>query len=165
MQENVLGGNKMEYDVPDFSSTELNISDILPAYQVMETDLTGRYTKRGHYIRANPSGQFSRQQPVYVYYELYNLTLDHNDLTSYEIEYTLESIEKHGEILGLIGGEKIVLTLRAEGSGREASPALYSEIDVSSVPAGWYTLHVRVMDKRTGRTVEQTEEVELMVSM
>ena len=149
------------YRVPEFNSAELAISDIIPAVQVVPTSRTGRYIKNGLQVQANPGRGFKRNDPLYLYFEIYNLRFSSNDLTHYTVEYTLETYSEHKR-RRLFGKKKsLVLSVSFEREAQEGSPVEYGELDVSSVKKGTYFLRVTVTDKLANKSVSKFRVIEL----
>jgi len=147
------------YRVPDYSSEELMLSDIIPASRIVQTDEGGRYTKNGVGIYANPGRGFRKENPLALYYEVYNLTYGSDDRTSYTITYTLEERKKNKRLFRR--KQNLVLSLSVERDGTDRTAIEYSELDVSSVKKGAYDLQVTITDNHTGYSVTKYREIEL----
>ena len=147
------------YRVPDYSSEELLISDIVPAARIIPADEDGRYTKNGLDIYANPGRGFRRDTPLALYYEVYNLTYGPDDLASYTITYTLEEQKNRKKLFKR--KQNLALSLTVEREGTERTAIEYSELDVSSVKKGAYDLKVTITDNYTGQRVTNYREIEL----
>lgn len=154
-----LGGYRFAEHVPDLSGPGLRMSGILPAYAIGPAREGSRPDRGGLHVDVNPFRTFSVEQPVFVYFEVYGLTRGADDLTHYGIRYTLRQEGRRG----LFGGrrEGIALTLEIEGSGSEADPVEYAEIDVSRVSPGDYQLEITVIDLLTGAATSQSRALKL----
>ncbi|MBX2818341.1 MAG: hypothetical protein KTR29_01630 [Rhodothermaceae bacterium] len=147
------------YRVPDYTSEELMLSDIIPASRILPAEEEGRYTKNGLDIFANPGRGFDRKNPLSLYYEVYNLTYGSDDRTSYTITYTLEEQKNRKRIFRRKQNLALSLTVEREGTDRTAIE--YSELDVSSVKKGAYDLKVTITDKHSGYSVTNYREIAL----
>ena len=156
-----LGGYRFGYQVPDFSEPRLAMSDLLPATAIRPTFGPSRFNKGDLYVQANPFARFSVQQPLFLYFEIYDLTYGAEDQTRYAVEYVLtpEREERTGLRLFRRRGDQPALSLRMERAGDRRSPREYAEVDVSRIDPGPYILTVRVTDLVTDETTERSRSV------
>jgi GWxTD domain-containing protein len=114
-------------------------------------------------VLALPSRMFRREQPVYVYYEVYGLDASQGE-ARYRTTYTLSAREPDRNVVArifssigeLLSGEeeKGEITYAFDRSQpAPANPLLeYVSLDVSESEAGGYTLTVEVEDLVTGQS-------------
>lgn len=161
-ESNLLGGYKFGLNVPDYSSNDLQMSDLLLAHDI-KPDLSGdsRFSRNGFKIESNPFQRYSVRQIVYIYFELYNLSYSSDDLTKYEIEYVLTQDEKDKGIKLFRRKTRPILSLKVDRSGQLRSPVEYAEFDVQQVDPGQYTMTIRITDLVADRTVEKSQSFEL----
>lgn len=159
-ESSMMGGYKFGYAVPDYSGNDLMMSDLLLAHRI-EPDLMGksRYSRKGYKIESNPFQRFSRNQIVYIYFEVYNLTYGNDDMSSYEIEYILTDNKKNTRRKRRRA--RPLLTLKVERTNEMRSPVEYAEFDVQQVEAGNYTMTIRITDTLTGNKTEKSQRFEL----
>jgi hypothetical protein len=160
----LIGGWKGLHDFPDFSAGSFAMSDLVLASTVGPVNDESPFARGNLNVLPSFTRRYTTDQPVYVYYEIYNLTLDSEDHTEYvtEIELRPRDGRRRGP-LGLFGrDQRPVLSLRTEGTGTAVSPVEYSEIDMSDVEPGTYNLRVRITDSTSGRAVERTQGLELV---
>ena len=150
-----LSAHAFEYRPPRFDLPGLKLSDILLADSVL--DLHGGQTRdRGDlYVHVNPSGLFSLDQPLFAYFEIYDLTLSPEDRARYSVSYTLTPTGRKGEEQGAISLQVM------EQQGSLSSTIEYVGIDVSDVDPGSYNLRVTVRDERTGAEAARTRALAL----
>lgn len=160
VQTDRLGGARFELRLPDFSGDALALSDILPATDIRPATGGSRYDRGALYVQANPFARFAVEQPLYLYFEVYNLTYGADDRTAYAIEYVLTPRDGGGGLFRR--RDRVALSLRTERDGAERSPREYAELDVSQVDPGRYDLAVRVTDTQTGAVVERVREILLV---
>ena len=168
-EANAVAVQRRAVDVPDFSGTELQMSDVMLAYNVEETLdgrplATGEVVRHGYSIRAAPWSVFSVEQPIFMYFEFYSLSVE-NGSTSYEIEGRLErkdtSTGVRRIVRGIFGRGDAGVSVRQPGSGSSPDESQYLIMDVTGEEPGLYTLVVAVTDATSGRTVER--EVDLFL--
>jgi GWxTD domain-containing protein len=155
-------------ELPDYSGSELMLSDILPAVAVQEVarGRTGRFVHGEVEVLPLPGSTIYRDQSLFIYYEIYNLTKDAYGATDYVIEYSVvEAPEEEGltrmlwrgirnlirPVSGLAG-----LSSRIEQNGIRNEVPSWLEIDMKLAPPGTYELQLVVTDRLTGRTASNT---------
>lgn len=163
----MLGGFKLQRTVDDYEAPGLHVSDLLVANRIGQATRPSNFARNGLEIIPNPTHTFLRQQPVYIYFEVYGLSPDQNGLTRYVLEYRLDALKRGKKgartAFGLFGsGEKPSLTIRAERSGSSEFAAEHVAIDISSASAGDYTLTVKVNDGHSGQTEERSIGIRLL---
>jgi hypothetical protein len=144
------------------------LSDILPAVAVQEVarGRTGRFVHGEVEVLPLPGSTIYRDQSLFIYYEIYNLTKDAYGATDYVIEYSVvEAPEEEGltrmlwrgirnlirPVSGLAG-----LSSRIEQNGIRNEVPSWLEIDMKLAPPGTYELQLVVTDRLTGRTASNT---------
>ena len=154
-------------EVPDFSNQQLAISDLLLAYHIEEAE-NGKPVAATDIVRGDlsitpaPWSVFSVKQPIYLYFEVYNLSRGKEGQSAYEVEAILKPKDTSTGITRafrkLFGGKKGV-SVRFEGGGMKTEDAQYLILDATGQQPGIYTLILRVTDKQTGRTVEKHRDL------
>ncbi|MBN2289226.1 MAG: GWxTD domain-containing protein [Candidatus Glassbacteria bacterium] len=152
--------------VPSYRSPDsLYISDLVLAANVVEDNQPSKYNIRGHLISPMPNGSFKSGQPVYIYYELYNLKPDAQDRKYVKVEYLISSragslslakkiISTLGRFIGVrneVG--RVVTTFEREIDRRGNIDPVYLSIDPTGYNPGTYNLMVTVQDSISGRAV------------
>lgn len=77
----------------DYSGEELLISDLKLATIIAPSGVQGPFVRKGLNITPNPGRLYIRGNPVYVYCEIYNLSLGREKSTAYEIHYEISPLE------------------------------------------------------------------------
>ncbi len=165
------GFYRASIDLPDFGTDKLQVSDVLLAYLVEEAEDTeaipsGMLMRDGLFIKPAPWGVFKKSQPMYLYFEMYNLAKGSNDQARYEVEAAL--VEYRGE-KGLSRLIKRVFRGRAdEGVAVKFANVTQSDeegqyliMDASDQEPGAYVLVMRVTDQIRKQTVE-TQRIVLL---
>ncbi|MDZ7344578.1 MAG: hypothetical protein ONA90_08680, partial [candidate division KSB1 bacterium] len=150
-----LGAWKDAIRVPSFSEDRLEMSSIVLASSVTPAEGNDPLAKNGLRITPNPTKYFSRSQPVYLYFEIYNLQPDAEGTSSFLIEYTtlLRKAKKTGakKVFGLFGSKaKPATTLVAERQAQGRTSAEYLALDLSRAGKGEFRLSITVKDKHSG---------------
>ena len=159
---NLLGGWKYETRVADYSKPDLSISDIQLATRIEPAVRGGKFNKNGLQVIPNPTRLFLLKAPVYIYFEIYQLTLDADGSSAFSIEYTLTHLKSNSKgLFSLFSRGKSSITTKIDREGKAEFSVEYIAVDVSKARSGEYELAVKVTDKLTGRTTIQTREVAL----
>lgn len=159
---------RRKVDVHDFSGSALSMSDILLAYRIEETD-NGKPIVPTDIFRDNLSIQpapwtvFSLDQPIYIYFEVYNLELDDQAQARYEVEATLTPKEKGngvGRILrGLFGGNKGGVSTGVPITVSSSFDGQYLILDALNQETGLFTLNVKITDTIAGKSVQMDKDL------
>lgn len=163
-----VGIFEQPFTVPDYRGSGLMVSDIKLALSVQATGGSGPFTRRGFHIEPNPARLYQRPEPVYFYYELYNLTLNPQGHTSYRTELEITAKERQANIiwrlLSSLGklvnrsdtDQTIVMTFQDEGS--ETTAPRYTSIGLEDTPAGDYTVKLTVTDLLSNQSVSKSKD-------
>ncbi len=159
LQGEGVGVRKGVLRVPRYSSTGLEMSDLVLSAGIAASGRVNRFERYGQTILPLPPRRFLRNQALYLYFETYNLQRDDAGQMAFAVDYTIRSerldrsaIEKFfGGLRGLVGIEEEpgVVTLSFERSvphpGRGVWPE-YLSFDTSALAPGLYTLEVEITD-------------------
>ncbi len=152
-------------ELPDYRGSGLMVSDILPAANIREVgpDRRGTFIRGGLEVLPLPGRVLQSDQPLFIYYEVYNLTRDEYGATRFGIEYTvLEAPEQLAVAARLYQGLRSLAGLRGRRtavsssfttSGISPEMASWLEVDMSSLPPGSYLLELTVTDEVSGQKV------------
>jgi hypothetical protein len=170
LQGDGVGVRKGTLRVPRYSPTGLEMSDLVLSAGIAESGRVNPFQRYGRTILPLPPRRFLRSQPLYLYFETYNLQRDDADRMDFRVDYTIRSerldrgaIETFfGGLKGLVGIEEEpgVVTLSFERTvphpGRGIWPEFLS-FDTSALAPGLYSLEVEITDHAFyDRTVAQT---------
>jgi len=152
---------------PDYSGDDLMISDIMPAARITEVrpGQTGRFIRGDLEVIPLPGRMLGKDQPLFIYFEVYNLARDGFGATRYRIEYSVsESTSDDGALRRLfqnlgalvgISGRPAVLSSEFLQQGIQNDIRTHLEIDMSAVPDGIYDLIVTITDQVSEQTASQ----------
>lgn len=142
----------------DYSGEELLISDLKLATLIAPSGVQGPFVRKGLNITPNPGRLYIRGNPVYVYYEIYNLGLDGEKKTAYEILYEISPLGDN-ETRGWSARRQedmqtVMMAFGGEGFSTEDRE--YTSLDTEDLPAGEYVLTVTFTDLHAGSTVSKS---------
>lgn len=135
--------------------TTLTMSDLVPVSP--ETVDASALDGDGVVGRPYPFETLAPDDPLGLYFEVYNLTYDDADRTRYTVEYAVERTVPTGGLAGLFGRDATKTTTTATtGTSTRRTTREYLELDLSDwSEATSLTLVVRVTDESTGQTVHR----------
>lgn len=158
---------RRDVEIPDYSGEMFEVSDVMLAYHVEEAAGGGAaegkdIVRRGLSISPAPWSVFSSEQPIYLYFEVYNLQQGADGSTNYEMEAVLSKKDDSKGLSKLakkvFGGTEGV-SVSLPGSGTAGDEAHYLILDASNQDTGLYTLTLRVRDNVTGDTRERQQDL------
>ncbi|MFC1529453.1 tetratricopeptide repeat protein [Gemmatimonadota bacterium] len=152
--------------LPDYSGIDLMMSDIMPAARIIEVGPghTGRFIHGDLEVIPMPGRTLSWNQPLFIYFEIYNLVQDRYGGTSYQITYSVSELPRElrenspkrrfirsiGKLLRIRSRRSIRETeIKRTGIDRNVRSSL--EIDLSALPDGVYDLTVTITDQVSGQ--------------
>ena len=116
-------------------------------------------TRRSINILPNPISSFSSKDKIFIYYEIYNLTPDSNEV--YNVEQKL-TIRKKDDISGIskalnsllnifsLGKDEQQVTLTTQYQFKEKSPQVNFQLDMNKYEPGEYLLSLAIKDINSG---------------
>ena len=158
---------RMPIDLPDYSRDRLMLSDLQLSQRILEarTGSDSTFVRGSWKILPAPSRVFYTHDPIFVYFELYNLTRDDFGSTRYEVSYEVEARDVGGSIIPFLpklkkkDGRAIEVTY--EQTGTETSVFDYVEMDLDVAKPGRYTLRVGIKDLNNG--LETTRDAQFKI--
>jgi tetratricopeptide (TPR) repeat protein len=159
LQGDGVGVMKGRLRVRRFPPTGFSLSDLVLSAEVIEGGRAPRFERYGRTIVPLPSKRFLHDQPLVLYYEVYNLQADKRRFASFRIDYTIRAqrLDRNavrrffGALTGLVGSREgpdaVTLSYEREGPfpARGVWPE-YLSFDATALPPGEYTLEVMVTD-------------------
>ena len=152
-----------------YGGKDLQLSDIEMASSI-RTGIGGKFSKRDIEVVPNPSLGYLPGKPVFIYYEIYNLTKDEFGATKFRVQYEVESTEEKnvaarilsamGHLVG-IREQRNSVTIEYSHVGNEEDDFVYLEFDMSETDPGRHTVKVRVIDENTHRIARSVETFEI----
>jgi len=160
-----LNGSRFKYTVPAFPKKRLAISTLMLAHAVEFKTNSDRRYKNNLRITPNPKKEFSRKDPLYIYYELYNLAMDEGK-TDYTVTFNITqqggAQRKISNLFGVLGGGKpYTVSVTNDYSGDSAEDSNFISFDMQDAGKGTYVLALVVKDEIN--EAEITESVEFVI--
>ncbi len=131
----------------------LQLSSVVFASRIdsMATIVPGSVVRNGLRILPLAIDELPVDQPVFIYFELYNLQVDSNNESFFELEYSVER-EAGGGLAGLLNrinpfsGKKDRISLKEVRREKGSRRPIFFQFDFRNLLTGQYTLTVRVKD-------------------
>lgn len=155
-----------EITVPDYNQTGVILSDIMLAYSVEQAEneiplSENEIIRKDLSILPAPRNVYLTEWPIYLYFEIYGLTLNTQGKTDYDVEIKLEPEDASRGIRRLFkrnrGGEGVSVSYRESGSQSEES--LYQILDINDQKTGPHMLTLVVRDNETGGESMRTQRL------
>ncbi len=167
--ENRGGQLKKNITVKDFSPDTLTVSGIQFSDNVQEVQSEGKFTKNGLNIIPYPFKEIGRDKNIHSYFEVYNLTLNNEGKTDFEISYSVKKKQGNlfvriAESIGKFLTEEkqwaISSTFTRKGSKRDS----YEHIlfDFSTLEKGEFVLTISIKDNITNRLSQTIKEFKIL---
>ncbi len=144
--------------VEGYGGNSLRMSGIEIARRIAPTTEEGKFVKQGLEVIPIPSLTFKRNQDVFLYFEVYNLTRDMRGWTHYKVDYTLRRLKGGignpilsglGRLIGRRKKEDEVTTSH-ESRGETMQEIIHTALDLRKGKKGDHTLQVTVTDLNSG---------------
>ena len=152
--------------IDTFLFGDLNLSDIVLAHNIGISKKKSKFTRGDLEIIPNPKKVFSKNQPVHIYFEVYNLIVSPEQKTKYIIEYKVSSLtkEKKSFVKGLFSnigklfGKKaeirdIITSYEYEGTSPIEN--VNFSVDMSGTQTGFYELTINVRDLNSSKEISK----------
>lgn len=145
-------------EVPDYSGDQLMVSNILPAALIREVDpgSEGTFIRGDLEVLPLPGRALQSDQPLFIYYEIYNLAKDEFGGTEYQIDYSVAEAPRElalatrlfQSLSSLVGRgrRRAVITSTISGSGISSDVSSYLEIDLSELEPQTYLIELTITD-------------------
>ncbi|NJD21631.1 MAG: GWxTD domain-containing protein [Melioribacter sp.] len=154
-----------KYNIKNFSGDELKISDVVLASQVeIDKEINGSIKRNNISVLPNPTRSFTKNDQLFLYFEIYNLAKNKNSTTDFEQKITIQKKEEGGvvnSLLSVVGldkeGNKV--TLSSKYQTQEKDPQMYLQLDMNEYEPGEYVITVTVKDNVSGKEVSNQTEI------
>lgn len=152
-----MGAYRKRLRVEAYPAGPLKLSDIQLAWKISEGEPEDKFSKRGLRVLPMPTRLYRKGQPVFVYYEVYNLRRDASGRANYTVDYKLRPAEAAGGIARMFRAtsrDPSVSVAQEQVSARETE-IRYTELDLSESPSGKVVLRITVNDLIGAQTAWQ----------
>ena len=159
------GSVRKEVELRTHAPDSLALSDILLARSIEADSTAYTFLREDLDIVPNPLKRFTSGEPVYIYYEIYNLAQDASGMSRFRIEYTLGDGDDDGPGLFVRFLSKLnIVDIRGDVTttlvyeGNSSCEFLYQKIDLPDDLDGDVALTVQITDLQSGESVSRKSE-------
>ncbi len=158
-----LGIYKTAFTAREFATDRLDLSDVIFSHFIRETS-GDQMLRIGKEIAPYPFSKVEKKRPIYVYFEIYNLTQDDFGQTDYRISYTVRRTKGASILAKMLGGEgkETQVSATLERFGSSADVGEYLQLDLSKLPTGNSVLLLEVQDVNAGTKAQVRRRFELV---
>ena len=152
--------------VADFNEDRLQLSDIKLAASIVPTEGSGLFVRNGLQITPHPARLYSPSTPVFLYYEIYNLTRDAVGSTGFRTELEIAARKpRRNPVVRLLTTLGRLVSQRSddqstymafEDGGTSVDDFNYTSIETKDLDPGTYTLTLTVTDLHSEQTDTKT---------
>jgi hypothetical protein len=139
---------KGQYKIQNYWLPDLQISDIILSGPVLRTSLESIFERGNISYQPHMFNSYQEKDTVGIYFEIYNLNFDENDMTSFQVSWALQDTSTAGGFLSDDQSEKIETSLDYNGTSRDEQ--IYLNIDLINREEGTYKLRMAIMDNVSG---------------
>jgi hypothetical protein len=136
---------------------DMAISDVLFCSKIAPTERQSPFNRGALEVVPHPRRGYVVSETVPIYFELYNLDVDEDGMSFYDVEYWLVPRTPRSSPSGSTNGEEeAVAVSRFEASGYGSDVPVNISIGTENLWAGDFEFHVRLTDRRTQFVAERT---------
>jgi len=163
----MINGWKFDRSYSANDRNRMALSSLKLAYEISPVDQTEYRDKKNLRIVPNPTKQFKTTDPLYAYYEIYNIPLDDLGASDYRITFNLKQIKRtragvFNKFIGIFSRKKYEVSIESDHSGIQKNDSHYIVFDMSNATPGLYLLSLIIKDNVTGQELKSTAEIELL---
>ncbi len=136
-----------------FDDSNLSMSDIQFSLDENSADKRFKIEKNDVTIYPYPFQRVLISRPILTYFEVYNLTLDNNGKSKYEIEYVFWKDEKK---------KKKIQSTKSNIRGDKRNDVSLTGLDLKKMKPGNYVLEIIIIDKISDKRTSVSTNVELL---
>jgi hypothetical protein len=135
----------------------LSVSDVLFAQKIGPVKGTSPFMRGPLEVVPHPIRRYAVGSPVSAYFEVYNLGLDEDGRSSYEVQYrVVPNTGKKERFIDRFNGSQVVFSSSFKGSGYNANEPLHLAIKSDNLKPGLYDFLVTVKDEFWQSIVHRT---------
>jgi hypothetical protein len=150
----------------EFSRHKAELSDIILAKEISRPPGNAKFGRGDIRIESKVDNKFHRSEPIWIYFEIYNLEIGPDHQTYYSIKQTVSEIKSGGifaDLKSALKGEKLKEVMTSYiGKGLQRNENRIMSCDISSLKPGKYILAIEIEDLNSDLTAFTSEEFEVI---
>ncbi len=178
IRENDKGtfAGRNDLKIKKFSQQRLDISDVVPAFYAGKDSVKSSVIKRSEInVIPNPTKEFGKQEPLFIYYEIYNLKKDAAGLTNFEQKISIKDVKEKQtgyfeniaeSVIKFFGmGKDEEITLTSIYKTLDSDTQIYLQLDLGEYKAGQYEISIVINDLLQQKQTSSSAIIELKDSV
>jgi GWxTD domain-containing protein len=173
IQDSLVSALHKEYDFPSFKKDALDISGLLLASRISDSNpILGAIKRNNIYIIPKIGRRFTNKEPLYLYYEAYNLAKQDDGSTDFEHTITIRESDPiemgipvnkiFKSIAAFVTGKSDKISLTTAYKTKEKDSQVYIQLDVGQYKPGLYDISIMIHDKITDQKTERNWQFEII---
>ena len=140
------------------TTKKIQLSDLLMSGEIKSDQKNTFYRKRNVVYQPHMFTSFKENEILGLYFEIYNLLLNADDQTEYEVTWNIKQVSLSGNFLSrLFRGKSEEIESTNSYTGQTRDDYIYFNIALSDKSSGDYELSVTVQDKLSGMEDKRVE--------
>ncbi len=149
----------------DFYTDKVELSDLMLARRIDKPPRKSNFTREDLRILSNLDNRYFAGEPVWLYFEFYNLKLGPDGKTSYTINQKITEKKPTGLLAAIketvTGGEIFEIITSYEGSSIHTFENRILTLELSELEAGDYYITIEIIDRISGNSSSASETIVL----
>ncbi|MFQ5753804.1 MAG: GWxTD domain-containing protein, partial [bacterium] len=161
-----VGRYRDELIVRAFDQSGLDMSDVLIAVKIENNAQLPVYSMGNLKVIPSLFHTFKPIQPIFVYFEIYNLQLNEDAGSHYRVETRLRPVKKNkpalakfasgvGQLFGFKKSQQTEVSTSFEYFGNSSTERVHSAVQLADAKPGSYLLTIRSTDMNSGNSIEK----------
>jgi hypothetical protein len=162
----ILNGWRQSVTSVDTVRDRLACSTIKTAFDIRPKGSLSERSREALLMVPNPMNAAKLSDPLYIYYEIYNLRLNDKGMSNYTVHFTLRQTDSGKSLFkkmtGLFGGSaKFRVSIQNNQSGKTPTVSDYLGFDVRKATPGKYELKLTVTDRNDNKVTSTVAVITL----
>jgi hypothetical protein len=143
-----------------YTLDSLMLSDILLSDMIEVSDRLTKFRKGDLVYRPHMFTHYAPKSIMGIYFEIYNLFLNADDQSAFELTWHFKQLEKSGNFITKLFKRKSAgLTSTVTYNGNSRDDRIYFNIDLRGQPLGKYEIALAISDRLSGEIASDTLEI------
>jgi len=162
---NNIGIHTQGMKIKNFHTDSLMMSDIVLARRIEEPYDNKRHSRDEIKIITNLGNRYFTGEPIWLYYEIYNLFHGSDKMSSFTINQVIAK-RRDKSIISLLkgalkGDNLFSITTSDKGGSIYEEENRIQQLDLSSFEQGLYTIQIEIIDDLTGQSTQVAADLVL----
>jgi hypothetical protein len=164
--DEAIGGYKFRFTVSSYSEKSVKMSGLILAKSIRPAEKQDTFYRNSLRVVPNPGKEFSRKQPIHVYFEIYNMDAGTNKRQSFTLRYNVRLLEERTKGLirkigRIFARSQPSISNQVERETTRPTSVEYIALDLGKNVPGIYELRVTTLVPGTQDSVSRKINFEL----